>query len=142
MRDWTAGDPAARPTAFLCVGKVWEVAQAALELGVDIPGELSILSLSVPGPWPVASEQRMSPCEPDRDVRWELTGKERTDPLLKRYAPLRDMVFTSVGLPFRQMGRWAMEEVQRRLGRPDLDTRHEVFTGKLLPGNSVSRPGT
>ena len=64
-----------------------------------------------------------------------------TDPMDPRFAPLRNMRFSSVALPFREMGRWAIQEVLRRVRRPELPPQHEVLAGCLTSGNTVAPPG-
>ena len=139
IEQWLASDPEDRPTGLICVGFAWEIAQAATLAGIAIPGQLSLVSLADPGPW-------LSWIDPEgsdiarRDVQLAATDRP-TDPMAPRNAPLRNMQITSVALPFREMGRWAMGEVLRRLQRPDEPPQHERFPARIKPGNTAVPPG-
>ena len=142
MRHWQATPPNSRPTAIICTDAPWLLASAAVELGVNVPAELSLLSLGKPDSWlSLRGSEWTSELAETQDVHEAHTG-ESTDPTAEAFAPLRDMLFTSVSLPFRQMGQWAMEEVLRRVGRPDLPPQHEVFAGHVTPGNTATSPAS
>ena len=138
VRRWIETKPAERPTALICAGFQWIIAEVAVREGIDIPGQLSLMGLGACGSWMtnVLNDRRSSERE---DVQMALTGRP-TDPSDPSLAPLRDMRPTSVTLPFTEMGRWAMSEVLRRIGRPDLDPRHQTFAGTIRPGNTIAPP--
>ncbi len=139
MRRWRRASPADRPTAMLCLGTAWPIAQAAVADDIRVPGDLSLMSLDDPGPWLSALHLSRHGGVEEYDVELVRSGRP-TDLMNQRFAPLRNMQFSSVVLPFRQMGRWAMEEVLRRVRDPLLTPRHELFTGSLTSGNTVAPP--
>jgi DNA-binding LacI/PurR family transcriptional regulator len=139
VRRWRDCDASERPTALIAVDCAWLLAQAALHEEVHVPSELSLLSLGDEGPWP----NTLRADQTERPHWWDLQlslTRVPTNPMEPRFAPLRDMQISAVALPFRQMGRWAMQEVLRRLARPDLPPGHEKLVGQIVPGNSIAPP--
>jgi DNA-binding LacI/PurR family transcriptional regulator len=139
IRSWRRAPAAERPTALICTGLPWSAAQAALNEGVHVPGDLSLLSIDDPGPWLNAFRPDQNSFIDLGDVQLASTGQP-TDPMDARFAPLRNMAFSSVALPFREMGRWAIQEVLRRVRRPEVTPLHEVLAGHLTSGNTVAPP--
>ena len=140
VRWWRRIAAADRPTALICINLPWCIAQAAVTEGIDVPGELSLLSIDDPGPWRNIFRPDQHNYLSRSDVQLAMTGRP-TDPMDPRFAPLRNMRFSSVALPFREMGRWAIQEVLRRVRRPELPPQHEVLAGCLTSGNTVAPPG-
>ena len=138
VRRWAETSPTQRPTALICINCSWLVAEAAVCEGIDIPGQLSLVALGGATSW--LTQMQSGGLSSERgDVQLALTGRP-TDPLDPRFAPLCRMQLTEVVLPFTEMGRWAMAEVLRRIGRPGLQPRHKTFAGSIKPGNTIAPP--
>ena len=148
IRKWQAEPQDQRPTAMISVNFEWPIAQAAVSAGVNVPQDLSLLCVGNATSWQSRVEH-MEAREtwlqtPDLrrrtvDVELSRTG-QRTSPLEPRFAPLRDMVYALVKLPFRTMGRWAMRELIERLHQAGREPRHESFPGVFRPGNTAAPP--
>ncbi|MCG3179919.1 MAG: HTH-type transcriptional repressor PurR [Phycisphaerae bacterium] len=141
IRRWKAAPRSARPTAFLCEGQFWSYAHACVQLGIAVPGDLSLLSHDREHFWLTNCEVRRGQSDSRDDVSMAITGQP-TDPLTPELAPLRNMAPTALDLPFGHMGQWAVDEIQRRLSDPEALPRHEKFPTGLIPGNSVGPANT
>ncbi|MDD4892360.1 MAG: GntR family transcriptional regulator [Phycisphaerae bacterium] len=136
MRRWLQAKPTDRPTALLCYDQLWRFAHAAILMGVSIPSQLSLMSYDRVPCWLAWIEQEVG-----TTIGSVLDGQP-TNPLDPRLAALRNMQATALDLPFAAMGEWAIAEVQRRVGSPGVEPRHELFAASVLPGNTVAPPGT
>lgn len=136
LQRWQRTPRPLRPTALLCVGMFWNFAQAAVCLGIDVPRELSLVSHDREHSWLAHHENHPASTDQRFDVGLVATGRA-TDPMAPDLAPLRNMMPTALDLPFAAMGRWAVEEVSRRVRDPDSPPRHQTFTTGLFPGNSA-----
>ena len=138
VSGWRAQPSARRPTAVVNVPNFWPFAQILLHEGIQVPEELSVISIGDPGPW-----LEWVALTKTRNPYWDLDqhlADYRTSPLDTALAPLRLMAPTAVLLPFAEMGRWAMRETLRRIRRPNLEPEHEPFAGTIKPGNTVAPP--
>ena len=138
IRRWRNTGRADRPPAMICVDYQWLTAQAAVAEGVSIPGDLSLVALGDCGPW-LSWVQSVHRGEGGHAEQVTFAGWQ-ADLMDPRLAPLRNMQFSAVTLPFLEMGRWATEEVRRRIGRRDIEPRHEAFVGSTRPGNTAGPP--
>jgi LacI family transcriptional regulator len=139
VREWLSMPSAQRPTAWLCVNILWTVAEAAVELGVQVPGQLSLMAIGEEPTWAGAMQAREAKQMKAYDVQLEVRG-EFTDWMDPRFETLRNMKATQIALPFAEMGQWAIDEIIRRLAEPDAAPLHNLFTGDVSPGNSVVPP--
>jgi GntR family transcriptional regulator of arabinose operon len=132
---WRQAPEGSRPTAMICIGCHWAIAHAALVRGIRVPGQLSLLGLGVEDAWQTWVENVGS----SYDVGIAISGapSASTDPTL---APLCNMTFTSIRIPFAEMGRWAVAEVLRRLDAPRSEPQHAAFDGVIRAGNTVGPP--
>ncbi|MDD4888786.1 MAG: GntR family transcriptional regulator [Phycisphaerae bacterium] len=135
---WVRTPPGERPTAIACMHRAREVALALSILGVQIPGEVSLISLARADSW----DDLVNP-DPDsltsQDVTYRMTGQP-TDLMDSRQGRLCMLHINAVSLPFRDMGRWAMRETIRRLNDPKAQPGLQLFPGTLTPGNTVAPP--
>ncbi len=138
FEKWRRSGKSDRPTAFVCVDLQWPVVEAAMSEGLRVPGDLSLVGIGELDPWPAwvrNCKRRGGP------VGKELLALlDRTDTMDPSLTPLRSMEFTSIDLPFFQMGRWAMQETMRRLRNMDSEPEHKLCEGTLIPGNTAAPP--
>lgn len=135
---WRRTPALRRPTAFICIDFQWLIALTAVSEGISIPGDLSLLGIGELDAWPDFVRVHVRRNEGKETPLARLFRRANSmDPAL---AELRMLEFTSVHIHFREMGRWAVHEVMRRIGRPDLEPAHEAFSGSLEPGNTVGPP--
>ena len=127
-----------RPTALIVVDLFWRLADQLLSAGVKIPGDLSLVNIDTISAWSDWLHCAWADRVPNPlDVA---TTAERRPPFTN-YPPVPTLVRpTTVELPARSMGRWAMEELVRRLADPAADPRHQLFAPTLAVGTTAAPP--
>lgn len=139
-RRWQARVPSRRPTAVINESGYWCLLHALLLAEIAVPEQISVVNIGNPEPW---RHFRVAPLDYPRGYKpdgEQAVGELAIDPLDPRLAPLRLIEPTAVVLPFVEMGHWAIGEVLRRAGRPDLEPEHKSFGGWMKPGNTVAPP--
>ncbi len=132
-------DPSTRPTAMVMTAAFyWPAVQYLLARGFNIPGDLSLIALGVQHEWLTWQRGLRKTSDGPRGL---YTQEGMTlDPLHRSIAPLRNMLVTTVELPFTRMGQWAVGEVNRRLMYPQSDPKQAVFEGEIRPGTTLGPP--
>ncbi len=128
--------PAPHPTALVCVSRPWTIAWGLTTAGLRIPEDVSLVTLDEADSW-MTTVQQASVWYVGKD-KAETPPEAAVDPMDPAFASLRNLRLATVHLPFKEMGRWAMLEVRRRLDNPSAEPAFKEFQGEMLPGNSVA----
>ena len=135
--QWRAAPAHRRETALIVVDGFWPLMASFFSAGVRVPADLSIIDIGVARNWGEYLRRMWG-----RGAGWPLPKciRDLHPPDTMRPAELAQQQPTLIALPARQMGRWGMDEVIRRLNDPASEPRHELLIPELVLGKTTAAP--
>ena len=137
LRPWLETPPDRRPTALVVVDAFWPCVLHLRKVGVRVPADVHVVG--------VGSHQQWSGWASELDLQPELddvAGAMPATQLSHQEHAESDLIGlrpTTVHLPAREMGRWSVREIHRRLRDPSALPRHQMLPPRLIEGTSTSR---
>lgn len=137
VKQWLGQPADLRPTALVVIDNTfWGFLFAMMAAGTKVPADLSLVSVGVLRTWADQANHFMRMRGRDRE-RWE-----QVLPLPEHFsnepAALAALRPTTVHLPAIEMGRWAQEELARRVADPSSEPRYECLGPTLIEGNTTA----
>ncbi|MCG3179384.1 MAG: hypothetical protein BIFFINMI_01719 [Phycisphaerae bacterium] len=136
VKQWLGQPPQWRPTALIVIDNTfWGFLFALISAGLKVPADLSVVNVGTVQTWADYATHRM------RQRRSPGVRPAVLEPIPHYFnnepAALASLRPTTVSLSAIDMGRWAIEELCRRLAGASPEPSHQVFGPEMVIGNTT-----